>query len=85
MTVPQPPPELTRENRYTPAVTLLFANNAGNIIVCKCRSCGAILQDTDKDKDLHERMHPRVNCERVPVCFVWHEAGHPWEDQFING
>jgi hypothetical protein len=43
--------------------------------VMRCRSCGSLL--AAGDEDLHERLHPRVTCQRACGDMGCAEAGIP--------
>jgi hypothetical protein len=87
---------LTRETRYDghyfipggeqwlPSGGVMYPQ----IEVTRCRSCGSMV--ADGDRDLHERLHPRVSCHQMG-CGVAHFTigpggreihGHAWEAQF---
>jgi hypothetical protein len=65
---------LTRESRYVPVLGAIIPDG-----LLRCGSCGSMV--APGGEDLHERLHPRISCERLN-CGVYHADGHAWEDQF---
>lgn len=72
-----PPAPLSRETRYEPAASAPCPAEG----LLRCKSCGSLI--APGDKDLHERMHPRVSCDQVhPGVAVYHPGAHAWEEQY---
>ena len=89
------PTELTRSNRYEPGYVVVEAQlpdvpYSATIPVVRCRSCGSVV--FTGSEDLHERLHPRVGCQRMGCGAVhglallpgevFDPTPHAWEEMF---
>lgn len=75
---------LARESRYEGCWRIEPVTGTGDVAspahhVTRCLSCGSLVMMGREDD--HERLHPRVGCQRLG-CGVYHRNGHAWEEQF---
>jgi DNA-directed RNA polymerase subunit N (RpoN/RPB10) len=79
---------LARDTRYEGRWVLgeldAIGNFTGQGYATRCRSCGSLV--AVGSEDLHERLHPRISCQRAFGDMGCERAGtrhsHGWDEQF---